>query len=66
MSLVQYLGENVKIICDEGKVWEGFICSYIDPDDNDPEVEAIIMDHKPSGSLIEFREEEIASIEIVE
>ena len=72
MNLRQFYHKTVRIVCDEDKVWEGFIFSYaiktasVYPDDNEPDVEAIIMDHKPSGNLIQFVEEEIKTITIID
>ena len=66
MDLGQYYGKSVRIVCDEGKIFEGFITLYVYPEDNDPEVEGIIMDHKPSASLIEFRETDIKTITVID
>lgn len=64
MNLWEYEGKAVRIITKEpgvfGSVFEGLACDYTDADDNEPEIASICIDN------IEFREDEIESIEVIE
>lgn len=71
MELYEYEGERIRLIDTEGEEFEGVVGDYVYPEDNDPEVEAIILDdvvrgdgHKYSNP-IQFNETEIKSIEII-
>lgn len=71
MKLYEYPGKKVRIIDDVGMEFVGVAWDYVYPEDNDPEVEAIILDdvvrgdgHKYSNP-IQFNETEIKSIEII-
>ena len=68
MELINYEGKKVRIVAVDNKIFEGRIGDYIYPEDNEPEVEAIVMDCKKGplrGKAVEFREEDIKSIEII-
>lgn len=64
MELYMYEGKKVRIITIEpgilGSVFEGIACDYTDADDNEPEIASICIGD------IEFSENEIKSIEIID
>lgn len=64
MKLYQYEGEKVKIVCDNEQTYFGKVTDYINPEDNEPEGESIVL-RTLEGVLIEFRPEEIKEIEII-
>lgn len=73
MNLRKFEGENVRIVCTDDEVFEGYASIYIFADDNEPEVEAIVLDcpiRKSDGyklpNLTEFTAPEIKSIEVIE
>lgn len=62
-------GKRVKIICNDGEVFEGTVTDYIYPEDNEPEgIAAIDIEDCPQrpGLEVGFNENEIASIMKVE
>lgn len=68
MELINYEGKKVRIIDIDNDMFEGRISDYIYPEDNEPEVEAIVMDCKKGplrGKAVEFREEDIKEISII-
>ena len=65
MELVKFYNKKVRITDTEGRVFLGHVSDYIYPEDNEPEVESIIVDEL-SGDLLEFYEETIKEIEIIE
>lgn len=68
MKLIDYEGERVRIVDIDNQIFEGRISDYIYAEDNEPEVEAIVMDCEKgplSGKAVEFREEDIKVIEII-
>ena len=64
MSLVQYLGEIVKIVDTDGNSYLGTVADYVYPEDNEPESESIIIDTL-EGMAVEFFEEIISSIDVI-
>lgn len=63
MELCEYEGKKVRITTEPGvfgSVFEGIACDYTDADDNEPEIASICIGN------IEFREDEIKNIEIIE
>ena len=64
MDLKQFDNKEVVIVSVNGRIFCGKVSDYFYPDENNLGVESIVVDTK-SGSLIEFTEEDIASIEIV-
>lgn len=65
MNLVQYYNKKVRITDTAGQVFLGVVTDYIEAEDNEPEVESIVIDEL-SGELLEFYEESIKEIEIIE
>lgn len=66
MSLKQFYEKNVSIIAINEKSFKGKVINYFYPEDNDSGKESIVIRDKLSGNLVEFNEEDIKSIEIVE
>lgn len=67
MNLRDYEGEQVRIIDTSGREFIGKIGEYIYPDDNEPEVEAVILyNRKRYSNPIQFNAPDIKSIEILE
>lgn len=64
MDLKQFYNKEVVIVSVNGQVFEGKVNDYIYSDENNLGKESVILDAK-NGDIIEFTEEEIASIEIV-
>lgn len=64
MDLKQFYNKEVVIVSVNGQVFEGKVNDYIYSDENNLGKESVILDAK-SGDIIEFTEEDIASIEIV-
>lgn len=68
MELGKYEGKYVRIISNEGNLWEGEVLDYVWPEDNENNLESIIIScdkGKFPGKLIEFYEKDIKSIEII-
>lgn len=69
MSLKKYYGKNVRIIAENGKLFEGEVTDYFYPEDNEPEEESIAI-RCVRGSLVgrsvEFPAHDIKSIEVIE
>lgn len=65
MTLIQYCNERVKIVDDEGQTFIGTVTDYVYPEDNEPKAESIIID-TDDGEVLEFFEETISEIEIIE
>lgn len=66
LNLMQYDGKRVKIVDDEGQTFIGRVNDYIYPEDNEPvERESIIVD-TDNGEILEFYEEIIKTIDIIE
>jgi hypothetical protein len=63
-------GKNVRIICNDGQIFEGNVGDYIFADDNVNGKESIILDPFPGfplyGCPVEFLEEEIKTIKVIE
>ena len=64
MDLKQFYNKEVVIVSVNGQVFEGKVNDYIYSDENNLGKESVILDAK-NGDIIEFTEEDIASIEIV-
>ena len=64
MDLKQFYSKEVVIVSVDGQIFWGKVNDYFYPDENNLGVESIVVDTK-SGSIIEFTEEDITSIEIV-
>lgn len=64
MNLKDFYGENVKINAKNGLAFSGEVSEYIYPEDNENGKESIIIDAE-DGSLVEFYDEDIASIRII-
>ena len=65
MSLRKFAGKKIRLVDKDGDIFEGVVGDYIWPDDNDPEIEAIIIDNPKYPNPMEFNAEEIKSIEII-
>ena len=67
MNLQAFEGKRVKIIDDEGRVFEGVVGDYIFPEDNPPMmIEAVILDDVAGfGNPIQIDKDQIKSIEII-
>ena len=68
MKLMDYEGKRVRIVDVDNQIFEGRITDYIYAEDNEPEVEAIVMDCQKGplrGKAVEFWEEHISVIEII-
>jgi hypothetical protein len=63
--LVKYLYEKVKIVDTGGNSYLGTVTDYVYPEDNEPEIESIIVDTL-EGSVVEFFEDNISSIDVFE
>lgn len=61
MSIRSYCGKKVLITADEQEKFAGVVVDYVFPEDNNSEGESIIR--SIDGQLIEFRPEEIKTIE---
>ena len=62
MNIRSYCGKKVLIATDEQEKFAGVVVDYVFPEDNVPEGESIII-RSMDGQLIEFRPEEIKTIE---
>lgn len=60
MKLWQYSGKKIRIITDDGKIFEGKAYDYIPAQDNTPEIASISIGYN------ELYENEIKSIEVLE
>lgn len=56
-KLWKYVGKKIRIITDDGQVFEGIGCDFTFADENEPEIDSICI-----GDT-EFYENEIVSIE---
>lgn len=73
LNLIEYEGKNIRLICIDNEVFEGYASDYIFAEDNVPEeVEGIILDHpirKSDGcqipNLVEFTALEVKAIEVI-
>lgn len=73
MNLRYFEGKNVRLIDNEGKIFEGYAADYIFPEDNVPEeIEALVLDYPVRISdgykyknPVEFKVTEITNIEIL-
>lgn len=62
-------GKRVKIVDIDGTIFEGTVCDYIAPEDNDPEgVAAVNIENcpqRPEWAFIGFNETEIRSLTVL-
>lgn len=68
MSLKEYYGKTVRIIADNGKVFEGNVTDYFYPEDNEPEEESIAIRCSKGlfpGRSVEFPKSDIKFIEAI-
>lgn len=65
MRLKQFYNKKVKIVADNGIVFLGTVNDYFYSDDNESEKESIVID-TVEGSAVEFYEDDIAEIEIID
>lgn len=66
MPLKQFYGKTVRIVAVNEKSFEGKVTDYFYPEDNESGKESIAIRDKFTGNLIEFPEEDIKSIDILE
>ena len=59
-----YSGKVIRIVCPEGKIFEGFVSEYLYPDENENGMESIIID-TDDGRLIEFYPTDIKEIKVL-
>ncbi len=74
MNLRKFEFKNVRMVCTDGDVFEGFVGDYIFPEDNEPEgIEGIVLDNAKRINNdvcsydypVGFNADEIKSIEII-
>ena len=65
MKLKQFYNKKVKIVADNDLVFLGTVNDYFYSDDNKNEKESIVVD-TIEGSAVEFYEDDIAEIEIID
>ena len=71
MELGKLEGKKIRLVSETGRSFEGKVTDYIYPEDNEPEVEAIIVDYPVRSDgykyeyPVEFKATEIKSIEII-
>ena len=68
MSLTKYYGKKVRIVAENGKLFEGKVVDYCYPEDNELDEESITIRCTKGpfpGNLVEFPESDIKSIEIL-
>ena len=63
MNIEQYLNQHVKILSDNGKIFEGYVDDYFYPEDNENAEESITI-YTSNKEFIEFCNDDIVSIEI--
>ena len=64
MNLWEYVGKNIKVICDDGQIIKGKCDEYTQALDNEPEIASISIARIGYG--IEIYENEIESIEVID
>ena len=65
LDLKLFDGKEVVVVSKGGRIFYGKVRAYFYPDENNHGVESIVLETK-NNSLIEFTEDDIASIEIVQ
>ncbi len=68
-NLIEFEGKDVRILTKSNKIFEGYACDYIYPEDNAPvEVEGIVLSVQVNKhrEYIEFHEFKIETIEIMQ
>lgn len=63
MKLWEYVGMDIKVVCDDGQVIEGYCDGYTQALDNEPEIDSITIARE--GYVIEILENEIESIKVI-
>ena len=66
MRLCDLLGHNVRIVCTNGLVIEGYVDIHVSAENNDPDPESIGICNDLDGVSYEIFEEDIASVEILD
>ncbi|WP_436855213.1 LSM domain protein [Staphylococcus caeli] len=67
MYLYNYIGKNVKVETNDGKVFEGRAIGVDDDDDNESGYYSLnIKTDKENGIVYDLNENEIESIEVIE
>ena len=61
MNLKQYFDKSVKIVADNDLIFEGVVCDYFSPEDNDNVQESIVVEIG-NKDFIEFYPSVIKSI----
>ena len=64
--MIEYYGKNVNIIAQNGLHFSGKVTDYFYPEDNESGVESIAIKDVYSDNYVEFPEEDIKSIEIMD
>lgn len=65
MNLKMYIDKKVNILAINGKSFRGQIIDYFFPDDNETEEESIVM-KTSNGGFVEFNENDIEEIAIID
>lgn len=66
MNLAKYYGKRVEIKAINGLTYIGDVNEYFEPEDNDNGQESIIVDTVPERQPIEFNENHIKTISIID
>lgn len=64
--MMETSGKKIRVICKDGKAFEGINENFTQPLDNEPELAAICIQKKGCSSLTELTEPEIEKIEVIE
>jgi hypothetical protein len=63
MKLIQYLEQRVEVTTTQGETIQGLVTDYMDPEDNNPPKESIIIENA-NGDLIEIFADEIRQVAV--
>ena len=69
MNLWEYVGKNIKVICNDGQIIKGKCDEYTQALDNEPEIASISIASISIARIgygIEIYENEIESIEVID
>lgn len=67
MELRQYAGKRIRVVTDEGGIFEGDCTDYTPPDENESEIASIgVVTEPDAGYAYELYENEIKSITIID
>ena len=66
MSLKEFDGKRIVLIDTAGKEYKGIVGDYVYPEDNENGKESVILDVNRGRGPIEFYEEDIRSIELID